>query len=60
MPGQIRCTFDQPERVGKADVRFYLNDGFTAPEDLTEEKLDLHSEEYYKMFQISIIKLGNT
>lgn len=41
VPGQIRFTFDQPERVGKADVRFYLNDGFTAPEDLTEEKVDL-------------------
>ena len=42
VPGQIRFTFDQPERVGKADVRFYLNDGFTAPEDLAEEKVDLH------------------
>lgn len=45
---------------GKADVRFYLNDGFTAPEDLTEEKVDLHSEEYYKMVQRSLMNLGNT
>ena len=60
VPGQIRFTFDQPERVGKADVRFYLNDGFTAPEDLTEEKVDLHSEEYYKMVQRSLMNLGNT
>ena len=60
VPGQIRFTFDKPERVGKADVRFYLNDGFTAPEDLTEEKVDLHSEEYYKMVQRSLMNLGNT
>ena len=60
VPGQIRFEFDRPEICGKANVRFYLNDGFTAPEDLTEEKVDLYSEDYYKMVQRSLMNLGNT
>mgnify|MGYP000656465323 CR=1 FL=1 len=45
---------------GRCSV-FNLNDGFTAPEDLTEEKMESpHSEEYYKMVQRSLMNLGNT
>ena len=31
IPGQIKFIMSVPEKIGKASVRFYLNDGYTAP-----------------------------
>lgn len=58
-PGQIRFEFDKPEILGNASVRFYLNEGFTAPEDAQEEPVDMESEEYKEMIQRSLMNLGN-
>lgn len=30
IPGQIKFIMSVPEKMGKASVRFYLNDGYTA------------------------------
>ena len=49
-----------PEKMGKASVRFYLNDGYTAPEEVEEEAVDTKSELYCTMIERSLMNLGNT
>ncbi len=49
-----------PEKMGKASVRFYLNDGYTAPEEVEEEAVDTKSERYCTMIERSLMNLGNT
>ncbi len=60
IPGQIKFIFQTPEIMGKASVRFYLNDGYQAPEEVEEEAVDTGSEEYSAMIQRSLMNLGNT
>lgn len=60
IPGQIKFIFQTPEIMGKASVRFYLNDGYQAPEEVEEEAVDTGSEEYCAMIQRSLMNLGNT
>ena len=59
-PGQIRFEFDKPGIQALADVRFYLNDGFTAPEQPIESMVDFGSKNYKDMIKRSIMQLGNT
>lgn len=59
-PGQIKFIFDQPEQLAKVSVRFYLNDGFRAPEVIEEEDIDFTSAEYKAMISCSLISMGNT
>ena len=60
IPGQIKFIMSAPEKMGKASVRFYLNDGYTAPEEVEEEAVDTKSERYCTMIERSLMNLGNT
>lgn len=59
-PGQIKILMDTPERLGKASVRLYLNDGYTAPGVSEEQDVDVSSPAYQKMIARSLIQTGNT
>ncbi len=59
-PGQIKIIFDKPEQMAKLTVRFYLNDGFEAPEASEEETaVDFGSEAYRSMISRSLMSMGN-
>ena len=59
-PGQIRFEFEHSEVQATATVRFYLRDGFQAPEAIVDEEIDDRSLEYRKMIQRSLMQIGNT
>lgn len=59
-PGQIRFEFEHSEVQATASVRFYLRDGFQAPEAIVDEAIDEQSSEYESMIQRSLMQLGNT
>ena len=58
--GQIRFLFDKPGITATADVRFYLNDGFEAPEQPEETAVDFASDGYRAMIEKSLMQAGNT
>ena len=58
IPGQIKFIMSVPEKMGKASVRFYLNDGYTAPEEVEEEAVDTKSELYCTMIERSLMNLA--
>lgn len=59
-PGQIRFEFETPGIQAAADVRFYLNAGFEAPEQPMESMVDFESKDYSDMVKRSLMQLGNT
>lgn len=64
LPGQIRFVFDEPPKDGEAaqasaTVKFYLNDGFTAPEPEEEESVDFESPYYQETLRKSLVQTGN-
>lgn len=64
IPGQIRFVFDEPQKDGAAaqalaTVKFYLNDGFTAPEPEDEEQVDFACGAYQEMLRKSLVQTGN-
>lgn len=59
-PGQIRFEFEHSDVQATASVRFYLRDGFQAPEAIVDEAIDEQSSEYEAMIQRSLLQLGNT
>ncbi len=59
-PGQIKILMDTPEKLAKASVRLYLNDGYTAPEVAEEQLVDVNGLPYQKMIARSLIQTGNT
>ncbi|WP_026522366.1 SGNH/GDSL hydrolase family protein [Butyrivibrio sp. VCB2001] len=58
--GQMRFLFDKEGLCATTDVRFYLNDGFEAPEQPEEVAVDFASEGYKKMIGNSLMQTGNT
>ena len=58
--GQMRFLFDKEGLCATTDVRFYLNDGFEAPEQPEEVAVDFASEGYKKMIGNSLMQAGNT
>lgn len=58
-PGQIRFEFQRPDILAKVSVRFYLNDGFTAPEPVEDVAVDFGSADYQKIIERSLMQLGN-
>ncbi|MBE5859202.1 MAG: SGNH/GDSL hydrolase family protein [Butyrivibrio sp.] len=58
--GQFRFEFEKTGIQGSADVRFYLNDGFEAPEQPMENAVDFESQEYKDMISRSLMQAGNT
>ena len=59
-PGQIRFEFANADVQASANVRFYLRDGFEAPEVIEDEEIDVESADYKKMIEKSLMQLGNT
>lgn len=57
--GQIRFEFPEPGITAKATVAFYLNDGYTAPEQKEDREVDITSEAYHKMIEKSLMQKGN-
>ena len=60
IPGQIKFIMSTTEKLGKASVRLYLNDGYMAPEEVEEAEVDTKSENYCAMIAKSLMNLGNT
>lgn len=63
-PGQIRFVFDEPQKDGDAaqavaTVKFYLNDGFMAPEMEEEGRVGFETLYYQEMLQKSLVQAGN-
>ncbi|MCR5800903.1 MAG: SGNH/GDSL hydrolase family protein [Lachnospiraceae bacterium] len=58
-PGQIRFEFEDNSFVSYVNVRFYLNDGFTAPEPVIDSAVDFDSDEYAAMIKRSVFDKGN-
>lgn len=58
-PGQILFLFDEPELMAAANVRFYLNDGYHAPEVSEESEIDFHSSDYRNMIARSLMDMGD-
>ncbi|MDE6516645.1 MAG: SGNH/GDSL hydrolase family protein, partial [Acetatifactor sp.] len=59
VPGQIRFEFPQAETLATVAVRFYLQDGFDAPEVEEEEPVDFASPRYQQMLEKSLVQTGN-
>lgn len=59
-PGQMLFVFDRPETLATANVRFYLNDGYQAPEAEAEGEISFDSEDYRAMIQRSLMSMGDT
>lgn len=56
--GQIRFEFDEPEHQAVADVRLYLNDGYSAPEQSFDTDVDFESDAYRSMIEKSLVSCG--
>lgn len=59
-PGQMRFEMDMPKHFARVSVRFYLQDGFTAPIVEEEDKVDVTSPDYQALLDRAIISLGST
>ena len=59
-PGQMLFVFDKPELLAVASVRFFLNDGYQAPEIDEEAEIDFTSEAYQEMIARSLMQMGET
>lgn len=59
IPGQIRFEFNTPGELAEVSVRFYLQDGFDAPEPEEESKVDFSSPCYQEMLEKSLVQMGN-
>ena len=59
IPGQIRFHFKKGGDFGNVTVRFYLNDGFTAPAEEDDTPVRFDSPEYRAMVEKSLMNKGN-
>ncbi len=59
VPGQIRFVFPHPGTLARISVRFYLQDGFTAPEPEEEQEVNFSSPLYEQMIEKSLMQIGN-
>lgn len=58
-PGQIVFGFDKPGFLSTVNVRFYLNDGYTAPPFEGLDPIDTTTDAYRGMIANSAISAGN-
>ncbi len=59
VPGQMRFEFDASGKFATVDVRLYLREGFTAPEQEECNVIDVTSDDYKVMIQRSVMQAGN-
>ncbi len=57
--GQIRYEFAHPGVLATVDVRLYLNDGFTAPEQTADAPVDIDSAAYQLMISHAMMNFGD-
>lgn len=57
--GQMRFEFEKAERLATADVRLYLREGFTAPEQEERVAIDTEGEAYQAILKRSLMNMGN-
>lgn len=58
-PGQMRFEFEKGGFKALVNVRFYLREGFIAPEIQVDEPIDKESTNYHKMVNESLVSKGN-
>ncbi len=58
-PGQIRFEFEKPELFAAVSVKFYLHDGFDAPDVEDEAPVNFECAEYKAMLDKSLLNRGN-
>ncbi len=59
IPGQIRFEFAKAESLATVAVKFYLHDGYDAPEVEEENAVDFTSPYYQEMLEKSLMQTGN-
>ncbi|HEX3023276.1 MAG TPA: SGNH/GDSL hydrolase family protein, partial [Lachnospiraceae bacterium] len=59
VPGFFDFGFKEAGQTVKASIRFYLNDGYTAPVVSIDPSVDFQSESYGKMIEKSLLHMGN-
>ncbi len=59
-PGQILFEFEHPLQMASVSVKFYLNDGYAAPDQEEESAVDTSSDVYRRMIARSLMQLGDT
>ena len=57
--GQMRFEFEKAERLATVDVKLYLREGFTAPEQEERVSIDVEGEAYQAILKRSLMNLGN-
>ena len=57
--GQMRFEFDRPGRLATVDVKLYLREGFTAPEQEERTAIDVEGEPYRAILKRSLMSMGN-
>ena len=60
VPGQIRFEFSKAGCIAKVSVKFYLQDGYEAPEEIEELSVDFSLPEYDRMLEQSLLQSGNS
>lgn len=58
-PGQIRFEFPKAGELARVSVKFYLQDGFEAPEETEEVPVDLGAPAYLELVKKSLMQTGN-
>lgn len=59
IPGQFRFSFQQAGEVAVVSVKFYLNEGYSAPDFIPDAPVDFESAAYRTMLAKSFVSLGN-
>ena len=57
--GQMRFEFEKPERSATVDVKLYLREGYTAPEQEEQTAINLEGEPYHSVLKRSAMSMGN-
>lgn len=60
VPGQARFHFQKAGSLATINIKLYLREGFTAPEQEEQSKIDKNSPEYKAMLERSLVQAGNT
>ena len=59
IPGQFRFEFHKAGQLATVDIRFYLREGYSAPEQEEYNKVDTASLDYQEMIKRSLVQTGN-
>ena len=57
--GQMRFEFEKAEQLANVDVKLYLREGFTAPEQEERTEININGEAYQAILKRSLMSMGN-